>query len=360
MQVEAPPRQTERHAEGTQPGRGLGGWIRRGLLWVIAALLALATTGAVYQAVATKLDQRAYPPPGEMVDVGGHRLHINCVGRGSPTVILESGLGNMSADWANVQPEVAKTTRVCAYDRAGTGWSEPGPMPRDPEQIARELHTLLDNAGIDGPYVLVGQSFGGLYVRMHAARYPSEVAGMVLVDASHPDMWTRLPPEVVATLTPPTWQVSAMTFLTRLGILRITSGDMPECGLPARQCKEEEAYFRSTRYRVTWGQEMLAPNRDSQVRATGGLGDRPLVVLTAGDHGRDFAAGVSGTARAQFERTWHDLQSELAGLSTDSTHLVVEGAGHSTLQTDQEDAQVTSASITQVVEAVRTHQPLTQ
>jgi hypothetical protein len=105
---------------------------------------------------------------------------------------------------------------------------------------------------------------------------------------------------------------------------------------------------------------MLAPDRDAQVRATGGLGDRPLVVLSAGDHGRDFAAGVSETARAQFERTWHDLQSELAGLSSDSTHLVVEGAGHSTLQTDQKDAQVTSAAITQVVAAVRTHQPLTR
>ena len=360
MQSKAPSLQTERHSEGTQPRRGLGAWVRRGLVWMIAGLLALAVIGAVYQAVATEMDQRAYPPPGEMVVVGGHRLHIDCVGQGSPTVILESGLGTMSVDWANVQPEIAKTTRVCAYDRAGAGWSEPGPEPRDPQQIARELHTLLGNAGIDGPYVLVGQSFGGLYVRMYADQYPQEVKGMVLVDASHPDMWTRLPPEVVATLKPPTWQVSAITFLTRLGVFRFTGGDMAECGLPAQQCKEVQAYFRSTRYRVTWAQEMLAPDRDAQVRATGGLGDRPLVVLSAGDHGRDFAAGVSGAARAQFERAWHDLQSELAVLSTDSIHVVVEGAGHSTLQTDQKDAQVTSAAITKVVEAVRTHQPLTR
>jgi pimeloyl-ACP methyl ester carboxylesterase len=190
MQSKGPSRQTERHSEVTQPRRGLGAWIRRGLVWKIAVLLALAVIGAVYQAVATEIDQRAYPPPGKMVDIGGHRLPIHCVGQGSPTVILESGLGTLSADWANVQPEVAKTTRVCAYDRAGTGWSEPGPEPRDPQQIARELHTLLGNAGIDGPYVLVGQSFGGLYVRMYAARFPKEVQGMVLVDASHPDMWT--------------------------------------------------------------------------------------------------------------------------------------------------------------------------
>jgi pimeloyl-ACP methyl ester carboxylesterase len=265
----------------------------------------------------------------------------------------------MSADWANVQPEVANTTRVCAYDRAGTGWSEPGPEPRDPRQIARELHALLGNAGIDGPYVLVGQSFGGLYVRMYASRYPKEVEGMVLVDASHPGMWTRLPSEAVATLKPPTWQVDAMTFLTRLGVFRLSGGDMVDCGLPAQQCKEEQAYFRSTRYRVTWGQEMLAPERDAQVRATGGLGDKPLVVLSAGDHSHDFAAGVSAKVLTRFERTWDTLQSELAALSTDSSHLVVEGAGHSTLQTDRGDAKVTSAAIEQVVEAVRTGRPLT-
>jgi len=327
---------------------------------VSAGLFGLAVIGAFYQAVATEIDQRAYPPPGEMVDVGNHSLHINCIGKGSPTVILESGLGTMSADWANVQPRVAKTTRVCAYDRAGTGWSEPGPEPRDPKQISSELHALLAKAEIDGPYVLVGQSFGGLYVRMYADLYPKEVAGVVLVDASHPDMWSRLPPEVVATLRPPAWQVGAMTFLTRLGIFRLSSVDMAGCGLPEQQCKEEQAYLRSTRYRVTWGEEMLVPGRDAQVRATGNLGDKPLVVLSAGDHGRDLAAGVSPTALARFERTWRNLQSELAALSTDSTHIMVEGAGHSTLQTDRQDARVTSVAIEKVVLAARTGRPLTR
>jgi pimeloyl-ACP methyl ester carboxylesterase len=362
VQIKAPPHLTEGQPSGQSQGsrsrRGWGAWIRRGLVWMIVGLLALAVIGAIYQAAATEIDQRTYPPPGEMVDVGNHSLHVNCIGKGSPTVILESGLGTMSADWANVQPDVAKTTRVCSYDRAGTGWSEPGPAPRDPKQIAHELHNLLGNAGIDGPYVLVGQSFGGLYVRMYADLYPQEVAGMVLVDASHPDMWARLPPAVVATLKPPAWQVGTMTFLTRLGIFRLGGGDMAECGLPARQCKEEQAYLSSTRYRITWGQEMLAPERDAQVRDTGSLGDKPLVVLSAGDHGRDLAAGVSPVALARFERTWDDLQGELAALSTDSTHLVVERAGHSTLQTDRRDAQVTSAAIEEVVQAARTGRPL--
>ena len=328
-------------------------------MWLVAGLLALAVIGAIYQAVATQIDQRTYSAPGEMVNVNGHLMHINCVGRGSPTVILESGLGNMSADWANIQPEVAKTTRVCAYDRAGTGWSEPGPTPRDPKQIAHELHTLLGKAGIDGPYVLVGQSFGGLYVRMYADLYPKEIAGMVLVDSSHPDMWTRMPPEVAAALRPPAWQMRAMAYLARLGVTRLSGGDMSECGLPVRQCKEEQAYFATAQYLVTKRQEMYAPERDAQVRATGDLGDKPLVVLTAGDHSRDFAAGVSPAARTRFEHTWYTLQSELAALSTDSNHRVVEGAGHSTLQTDREDAQETIAAIVRVVKAVRSDEPLT-
>jgi pimeloyl-ACP methyl ester carboxylesterase len=329
-------------------------------VWTIAGLLALVVIGAAYQAMATEIDKRTYPPPGKLVDVNGHLMHINCIGEGAPTVILESGLGTMSADWANVQPQVAKATRVCSYDRAGTGWSEPGPTPRDPRQIAHELHTLLGNAGIDGPYVVVGQSFGGLYVRMYADMYPKEVAGMVLVDSSHPDMWSRMPPEVAATLKQPAWKVSAMTFLTRLGVFRLTGGSMTGCGLPAQQCNEEQAYLRSTRYAVTWRQEMLAPERDAQVRATGDLGDKPLVVLSAGDHGRDLAAGVSPAALVRFERTWHNLQSELAALSTDSTRIVVEGAGHSSLQTDQQDARVTSEAIVQVAEAVRTDRPPTR
>jgi pimeloyl-ACP methyl ester carboxylesterase len=342
-----------------QRRRGLEIWIGRVLLGLIAGLLALIALGAVYQAIATKNDQRRFPPPGRLVDVGGYRLHINCVGEGSPTVILESGLATMSADWANVQPAVAKTTRVCVYDRAGTGWSDPGPTPRDPRQIARELHALLDNAGIPGPYVLAGQSFGGLCVRMYANQYPNEVAGIVLVDASHPDQWSRIPPEVTAAQIPPDWQIRLAPYLARLGILRITMGDLDDCGLPIQQCKEEQAYLASTRYRTIWGQELLEPSRDAQVRATGDFGDKPLAVLIAGDH-RDLAPEVAPTAQAEFERVWRQLQNDLAALSTNSTHLVVEGATHSSLQFDQEDAQLTSAAIVRVVEAVRNHQPLTR
>src|SRR5512140_2116427 len=163
--------------------------IRRGrsaLIWlggILAGLLFLILVGAIYESAAEAADAKAYPPPGKMVDVGGYRLHINCTGSGSPTVVIESGWGASSAGWAWVQPEVAKTTRVCTYDRAGMGWSEASPEPRTAREYAKELHTLLTNAKEPGPYVLVGHSMGGYTVLVYAHDYPAEVSGLVLIDA---------------------------------------------------------------------------------------------------------------------------------------------------------------------------------
>ncbi len=135
-------------------GRGCSRWLGAGL----ASLLGLLLVGYIYEPMAEAADAKAYPPPGELVDVGGYRLHINCTGSGSPTVVIEAGLGDWSTSWGFVQPEVAKTTQVCTYDRAGMGWSEAGPLPRDAAQFAKELHTLLQSANIPGPYVMVGHS----------------------------------------------------------------------------------------------------------------------------------------------------------------------------------------------------------
>jgi pimeloyl-ACP methyl ester carboxylesterase len=176
---------------------------------VFAALMLL---GLVYEAAAEASDARINLPPGQLVDVGGHRLHINCTGAGSPTVVIEAGLGDWSTGWGFVQPEVAKTTRVCTYDRAGLGWSEPGPLPRDAAQFARELHSLLQNANIPGPYVMVGHSLGGLPVQVFAHDHPSEVAGVVLVDSMYPGQ------QGYATQAP---ALSAISVLARFGIVRL-------------------------------------------------------------------------------------------------------------------------------------------
>ena len=157
----------------------------RALTWLLGTVLALATVGAVYQIVGMVLDRQQYPPPGQMVDIGGQRLHLYCLGTGSPTVILEAAAPGWSLYWSTVQPQLARTTRVCAYDRAGLGWSDRGPLPRTGQRMAKELHRLLERAGIAGPYVLVGHSLGGLVARLYQHDYPQEVVGMVLVDAGH-------------------------------------------------------------------------------------------------------------------------------------------------------------------------------
>jgi pimeloyl-ACP methyl ester carboxylesterase len=320
-------------------------WTGKALLWLVVALLVLAVIGAIYQAIATQLDERAYPPPGKLVDVGGPRLHIRCAGQGTPTVILEAANLGMSAHWVRVQQQVAKTTRVCAYDRAGLGWSERGPKPRDAKQISSELHDLLANAaGIEGPYVLVGHSYGGLYARMYATRYSDEVAGMVLVDSTHPEQFTRSP-EGRAMYEQTKRLGAVIPWLTRLGVIRLTNFYPAHPDLPPQQRAQIEAFNSSTRQVSTTVEEFRAtPETTAQVRGTGSLGEKPLAVISAGEQ-------PSG---------WLEMQEELAALSSDSVHRVVNGATHESLLYERRDAQVSSAAIDQVVEAVRTDQPLTR
>src|SRR5215211_8097559 len=261
------------------------------LLGLIVVLLALAVLGAIYQAIATKLAERAYPPPGEMVDVGGYSLHINCVGQGTPTVVLDAGSGLFSAQWVRVQREVSGTTRVCVYDRAGMGWSEMGPDPRDARRITSELHTLLSKAGIEGPYVLVGHSFGGMYMQTYAAHYPDEVAGVALVDSStDPDQFSQRPEG--RDRNEPQKQTSAVgsqlvrfgvSLPARLGIVRLLSKlDPASPELPPQQREQIDALTPSTRQVSTYALEFLAPTQTLKLGSPGSLGNKPLAVVTAG------------------------------------------------------------------------------
>ena len=165
----------------------------RWLLYSVLAALAIASVGGGYQTVRESLEAKAYPPPGQLIDVGGHRLHLYCTGSGSPTVVLEPGQGGSSSDFGWITPAVARETRVCVYDRAGRGWSDPANSPQDGAQIAADLHTLLERAHVPGPYVLAGHSFGGLYVQSFAAQFPDQVAGMVLLDSTAPKPGPTLP-----------------------------------------------------------------------------------------------------------------------------------------------------------------------
>jgi pimeloyl-ACP methyl ester carboxylesterase len=324
------------------------------LLLSIGAILVLVIAGAIYQSIATQSDKHHYSAPGQLVDVGGYRLHIHCSGQGSPTVILEAAADMMSADWGWIQPELAKKICVCAYDRAGMGWSDPGPQPRDARQVSTELHTLLARAGITGPYVLVGHSAGGLYVRMYTAQYPDEVVGMVLVDPGHPDMTEHIP-ELRAQNARDWRFVGTMRMLSYLGIpRRMGIGKANAQGLPPEQVAEVNAFISTPQHWAT----ILAlidasPATEDEVRATATLGDRPLVVISAG------TAWLSRGAPADdARRRLNELHGELTKLSTNSTHRIIEGATHGSLVHNREDAQTTVAAVEAVLTAIQTDGPV--
>ena len=197
-------------------------WTVRILLGLLALIVLLALGGASYEAIMAAGDGKRYPAPGQLVDVGGYRLHLHCIGQGSPTVVLDAGLGGFSLDWGAVQPQIAKSTRVCAYDRAGLGWSDPGPAPRSPQQFASELHALLTKGGIEGPYVLVAHSLSGKTARLFASQHPDEVAGMVLVDVRHEFVDDHRAPEQLAAEDAERRQFQNMIRWTaRFGLVRL-------------------------------------------------------------------------------------------------------------------------------------------
>ena len=254
-------------------------------LCLIAA--ALAITGALYETISRWRDTQRFPQRGHLVQAGSIRMNIDCSGQGSPTVILESGSGGPSIDWLMVQPEVAKFTRVCSYDRAGYGWSDSGPEPRSSLQIARELKQLLEAAGEKGPYVLVGHSMGGYDIRVYTGLYPNDVAGMVLVDASHEDQDVRAPESIRKWSQDyrrhPAWKKLKYFFQLHLGWARLTADRDSPAFWPKAFRDEENFLTLPTKHQFATIDEdqVFSTVSAAQVRSAGTLGDRPLIVLTA-------------------------------------------------------------------------------
>src|SRR5512141_2281272 len=243
-------------------GRGCSRWLGAGL----AALLGLALVGYIYEPFAEAADAKAYPPPGQLVDVGGHRLHIHCAGTGSPTVVIVAGAGDWSTTWEGVvQPEVTKTTRVCTYDRAGLGWSDPSALPSDAAQFAKELHTLLQNANVPGPYVMVGHSLGGLPVRVFAHEYSSEVAGVVLIESMSPRQFRGASAEAQAQSESPSQPFSLQAALARFGVIRLLvklPGIAPS--VPANEAAYYPLYIRPQSFQTTTDEGQGMPASGAQ------------------------------------------------------------------------------------------------
>jgi pimeloyl-ACP methyl ester carboxylesterase len=317
------------------------------LTGAIAACVALLLVGAAYEALASTQDAVRYPPPGRLVDVDGRAFHINCVGQGSPTILLDAGAGEVgSLAWGPVPADLASLSRVCTYDRAGLGWSSPGRLPRTAGQVVSDLHALLSQAGESGPFVTVGHSLGGKHMRLYAARYPSEVAGMVLVDARHEDIEHLVPAEVLRQENQQTREFRELEIgLRRVGITRTIGPWLVERAGP-------ELRGLPLVYFLKQGEPAAAEANISEISSVaesnaqleaeaGPLGDKPLTVLMRGKPISD----------PTYWSAWQATQRTMAGLSSQGRLIVAEQSGH-TIHLEQPDLVV--ASIRQTLEQART------
>lgn len=272
------------------------------------------------------------PPPGRMITVGDSRMRIECHGSGGPTVVLETGLGGPGILWQAVQEQVGQFTRVCSYDRAGLGWSEPGPTPRTAVAIARELHSLLAEAGEAGPFILVGHSSGAHNIRLFADLFPDQVAGLVFVDGAHEDQFERYPAQASPAVL---WGMRRLPLLVRSGIPALFPSLIPTSlagPLPA----DAQATFRALLASDPAGIQTMVdefaaiPETLEQVRALRlrSLGELPVTVISHGAFTPMLGVEMSVEQIREGERVWLELQSELAQLSSNSRLVVAEGVGH--------------------------------
>lgn len=317
-------------------------------LYLVFAILAFSAVGGGYETVQGATASDVLPATGRLIDVGGHKLYLNCVGSGSPTVVLEPGGGGTSSQLGWIAPAVAQSTRVCVYDRAGRGWSETADSPQDGAQIATDLHTLLHRGGVTGPYVLAGHSFGGLYVRIFAAHYPDEVAGLVLVDstASREPATSVIPSSEDGNSDYPVGRVPILASLSaRVGLVRLIGqrdfGTLPPHSRDEARGGTAQASWVSS----TVDEYMRAGASTQEAASLRDFGQKPLFVLTAGQGN---------------PASWMTAQNKSSTLSTNSAHAVVATATHTDLLLEQKYAAVTAQAILAVVDSVRNDRPLSQ
>jgi pimeloyl-ACP methyl ester carboxylesterase len=322
--------------------RALGGRVRW-LLYPVVAMLAVGSVGGMYETVALARDQHRYAAPGTLYDVGGHRLHLNCTGSGSPTVVLENGLGETSPIWTRITAEAARTTRVCAYDRAGQGWSDDVADPQDGLAIAADLHTLLGRAHETGPYVLVGHSAGGSYAMVYADQYPNDMAGMVLLDSTSPYQFTVLP-DFSSEYSMTRRMVAVLPSLARLGVAQVLPASAFS-SLPEPAGSQYRAFATSPRQMRNGRDEQSVYRKVfEQAQALTTLNGKPLVVVTT----TESQHGTKG---------WAAAQDQLATLSTNSQHRIAE-ATHVGLLDNEHSFEPSVSAIGDVVQSSRTGAPV--
>ncbi len=304
-------------------------WTKRIGLSVLAFVSFLLLSGTTYQWVSTKMDERKYPAPGCLIDIGGCKLHVNIQGNDltGPVVVFEPGWGCNSLEWALVQEEVAKFAKTISYDRAGQGWSGDSPLERTSGNIVDELHALLQVVGESGPYILVGHSFGGINARLYASRYPDDVVGMVLVDSAHEDQMEKFPPM-------PKINTNLALFMTYIGATRLSTYSAAYKQLFEGVPQKVQAMIRARSstglsLKSVLKEGLLLEESHHQLKIAGGnLGNKPLIVITAGKPLGEQAVGLSKEIASQMTLAWIDLQKDLVSKSTKSKQVIVEGIGH--------------------------------
>jgi pimeloyl-ACP methyl ester carboxylesterase len=326
------------------------------LFWTLSLL---AVSIGIFLALGARAKARLkkqYPPIGQMVDIGGYRLHMHVEGAGTPTVILESGAGGIGLSWELVRPAIAKAARVITYDRAGLGWSDPSPKPRQADVMAEELHTMLVNANIPAPYILVGHSLGGSVARQFAAKYPNEVAGLVMVDSAHEQQMKHFPEALVKMANSMKGMMGVMKLLGKLGIFAlkpslIQVGDNGK--LPCELVAQMQGVMASSEGH---GEAMVAESESVYAALTQPvytLGDLPLTVISHGQLDANAVPPSLGQqVRDEYEAAWQTLQAEITSLSTRGRRIVAERSGHNVMF---DQPEIVIESILEMVESANPH-----
>jgi pimeloyl-ACP methyl ester carboxylesterase len=291
--------------------------------------LSLLALGPIYQTLASRRDAKKYPPPGKVVTVphGNLALHLYCLGQGKPTVVLEAAQGDSSLDWRGVQEAVAEFTRVCAYDRPGLGWSSPAAKVLTADQIAENLRQALEAAGERGPYVLVGHSIGGVYVRAFAQKYPEDVAGLVLVDSAHENQQQRMPAATMKELQVIKRLASVLRVLAPFGIPRaLKLADRLQGEYFAADIRAEAMarMYQTHFFRSLLNEVKAVEVSTSQTDPPATLNEVPLIVLSRGS----LNPGLPDEEFEWQKQCWNALQRELTMLSSNSRQIVAEKSGH--------------------------------
>ncbi len=327
--------------------RGCLFMIKRGLKWFCIILITLVLLGVGYQTLATELDKRNFAPRGQLYSVNGVQMHIVCAGEGSPAVILQAGGGSDSLWWYWIQNQLAEHTRVCAYDRAGLGWSEAASTPRAPTTIVGELHTLLGEAGVQLPYIMAGHSYGAILARVYAAQYPEEVSGLTLVDSMPVSIVDQ---SMVDEARLPFYLANAPLFLLQhMGITRfVVPNQIREMGFPDELVPEMVALRSRNQALAT---DVAEKGLDSYLTlayasvAAGDMGDRPMAVLWASESYANYDP---------------DAMAEIASYSSNSDIRVIENANHGSILGSEPLAQQVTDAILDVIGAAEMGQPLAQ